>query len=108
MQTRTLEAHAFIRRFLVHVVPQGLQRRRPSGFLAHRCKARALRPCRQLLAQPPDPPARPGKSVAEWLWQLTGKDIPRCPECGQGPRLRLPLPPLPPRQPSLPPIGDSS
>jgi len=108
VQTMTLEAHAFIRRFLLHVVPQGLQRMRHIGFLANRCKARALRQCRPLLDQPSDPPARPVKSVAEWLWQLTGTDITRCPECGQGPRRRLPLPPLPHRQPSLPPIWDSS
>jgi putative transposase/transposase-like zinc-binding protein len=108
VQTMTLEAHEFIRRFLLHVVPQGLQRMRHIGFLANRCKARALRQCRQLLDQPPDPPVRPVKSVAEWLWQLTGKDITRCPECGQGPLRRLPLPPLPPRHPSLPPIWDSS
>jgi hypothetical protein len=104
----TLEAPEFLRRFLLHVVPQGLQRMRHIGFLANRCKARALRQCRQLLHQPPDPPARPVKSVAEWLWQLTGMDITRCPECGQGPLLQLPLPPLPPYHPSLPPIWDSS
>jgi hypothetical protein len=106
--TMTREAHEFIRRFLLHVVPQGLQRRRPIGCLANRCKARALRQCRPLLHQPPDPPARPVKSVAEWLWPLTGTEITRCPACGQGPLLRLPLPPLPPRPPSWPPMWDSS
>jgi hypothetical protein len=58
VQTMTLEAHEFIRRFLLHVVPQRLQRMRHIGFLANRCKARALRQCRQLLNQLPDPPVR--------------------------------------------------
>jgi hypothetical protein len=78
------------------------------GFLANRCKARALRQCRQLLDQPADPPARPLKRVAEWLWQWTGTDITGGPECDQGPLRRLPLPPLPPRPLSLPPIWDPS
>jgi hypothetical protein len=108
VQTMTLEAHEFIRRFLLHIVPQRLQRMRHMGFLANRCKARALRQCRHLLNQPPDPPTRPVQSVAEWLWQWTGTDITRCPECGQGPLLRLPLPPLPPSHPFLPPLWDSS
>ncbi len=97
VQTMTLEVHACLRRVLWHGVPQGLQRRRPSGFLANRGTARALRQCRPLLDQPSDPPARPGKSVAEWLWQWTGTAITRGPECGPGPLLRLPLPPLPHR-----------
>ena len=69
VQTMTLEAHEFIRRFLLPMVPQRLPRMRHIGFLANRCKARALRQCRQLLNQPPDPPTRPVQSVAEWLWQ---------------------------------------
>src|SRR5439155_22449244 len=56
VQTMTLDAREFIRRFLLHVVPRGLQRMRHIGFLANRCKARALRQCRHLLDQPADPP----------------------------------------------------
>jgi hypothetical protein len=108
VQTLTREAHEFIRRFLLPVVPQGLQRMRHIGFLANRCKARALRQCRQRLHHPPAPPARPVKRVAEWLWQWTGTVLTRCPEGGQGPLRRLPLPPLPPGHPFLPPLWDSS
>ena len=35
-KTMTLEAHEFIRRFLLHVVPDGFQRFRHYGFLGHR------------------------------------------------------------------------
>jgi hypothetical protein len=50
-QSMTLEAHEFIRRFLLHVLPHGFQRMRHIGFLANRCKARTLPQCRHLLGQ---------------------------------------------------------
>lgn len=108
VQTMTLEAHAWLRRVLLHVFPHGCMRLRHIGFLANRCKAQALRRCRELLGPPPDPPARRVKRVAEWMGQLTGTDITRGPECGYGPLLRLPLPPLPYSHPTPPPIWDSS
>jgi hypothetical protein len=94
MQTMTLEVHEFLRRFLLHVFPHGLQRVRPIGFLANRWKARALRQCRQLLGPSADPPARGKKTAVEWMRQFTGPDITRCPSCGDGPRQRTPLPAL--------------
>ena len=100
VQTRTREAHACIRRLLWPGVPQRLPRMRPMGCLANRCQARALRQGHQLRNQPPDPPARPVKRVAEWLWQWTGTDSTRGPACGQEPLL--------PRHPSLPPMWDAS
>ena len=52
--------------------------------------------CRELLAQPPAPPAGPSESVQALLLRLTGIDITRCPVCQQG-HLRLTeiLAPLP-------------
>lgn len=47
-KTMTLDAHEFIRRFLLHVIPKGLMRVRHFGFLANRSKKR-LSTCRQLL-----------------------------------------------------------
>ena len=110
VRTMGLKAHDFMHRFLLHVVPRGFMRIRHIGFLANRCKARALSQCRQLLGQPPEPPETRAKSVEEWMQQWTGMDITRCPHCGQGPLLRRPLPP--PDQhygdPLPPPILDSS
>jgi Putative transposase/Transposase zinc-binding domain len=94
VHTMTLEAHEFIRRFLLHIVPHGFQRLRHVGFLANRCKARALRQCRHLLGQPIDPPPRETPSAVEWMRQRTGIDITQCPHCGHGPLVRTPLPPL--------------
>ena len=110
VQTMPLEAHEGIRRFLLHVVPHGLQRMRHLGCLANRCKARALRQCRQLLDQPVAPPIREKKTVTQWVGQWTSTDIPRCPHCGHGPLQRSPLPALPlwAGHPSTPPPCDSS
>ena len=109
LETMPLPAHEFIRRFLLPVVPHGLQRLRHIGFLANRCKAQALRQCRQLLHQPA-PPRPQNKTRAEWLWQWTGTDVTRCPHCGHGPLQRLPLAALPPRagRPGVPLVWDSS
>jgi Putative transposase/Transposase zinc-binding domain len=113
VHTMTLEAHEFIRRFLLHIVPQGFQRLRHVGFLANRCKARALRQCRHLLGQPTEPLPREKPSAVEWMRQRTGIDITQCPHCGHGPLVRSPLHPLivlgPSREDPLEvPILDSS
>ena len=69
VQTMVLEAPECIRRFLLHVLPQGFQRMRHIGFLANRCQARTLRQCRSLLGQSAAPPARCTKTVVEWMQQ---------------------------------------
>ena len=81
----TLEAHEFIRRFLLHTLPPGLQRIRHYGFLAN-CHRRAkLQLCRELLetelqALLPAEAAREASSI------LVGAErpLPRCPHCGVG------------------------
>ena len=47
-----LDDQEFIRRFLLHVLPDGFQRIRHYGFLANRHRAAKLALCRQLLAEP--------------------------------------------------------
>jgi hypothetical protein len=44
-----LDAHEFIRRFLLHVLPRGLQRIRHYGLLCNRLRESRLRMCRHLL-----------------------------------------------------------
>jgi hypothetical protein len=46
----TLEADEFIRRFLLHALPDGFHRIRHYGFLANRRRAEKLALCRTLLA----------------------------------------------------------
>ena len=55
-KTMTLAAEKFIRRFLLHVLPEGFQRIRYYGFLANRYRAEKLALCRQLLQTPPPAP----------------------------------------------------
>ena len=96
VQTMTLDADEFIRRFLLHVLPRGFMRLRHYGFLANRHKARTLRRCRELLGQPSEPPPRRPQSVVQWMQEVTGIDLTQCPHCGARPLVRLPLPPLSP------------
>ena len=103
-----LEAAEFIRRFLLHVVPDGFVRIRHFGLLANRTRTSKLARCRELLAQPTPAADRPVESVHALMLRLTGIDIARCPVCQQG-RLHvtalLPAAPPPPR---LAPIWDTS
>ena len=48
-KTMTLAAAEFIRRFLLHVLPDGFQRIRYYGFLGNRYRKQKLAQCRQLL-----------------------------------------------------------
>ena len=48
--TMTLPAAEFIRRFLLHVLPNGFVRVRHFGFLANRCRSHSVLLCRKLLA----------------------------------------------------------
>ncbi|HVH89902.1 MAG TPA: transposase [Candidatus Acidoferrum sp.] len=81
--TMTLDAHEFIRRFLLHVIPKGFVRVRHFGLLANRSKS-LLAKCRQLLDLDPTVPKLSQKSVPEMMLQLTGLDISRCPLCQKG------------------------
>ena len=87
-----LDAHTFIKRFLMHVLPSGFVRIRHYGLLANRCKAYSLPLCRQALGQVDPPPPPEPKSVAQWMHKWTGIDITRCPACGHQPLERHPLP----------------
>jgi hypothetical protein len=85
----------FLRRFLLHVVPDGFVRIRHFGLLANRRRAAALAQCRTLLAQPP-PPSLPPESARDLMLRVTGLDLERCPRCQQGLMRRLDvLPPAP-------------
>ena len=83
-KTVSLEAHEFIRRFLLHVLPDGFMRIRHFGFLANRAKKHALAQCRKLLKLDAALPEIPKKSAHALLLELTGIDLNRCPSCHQG------------------------
>ena len=78
-----LAVDEFLRRFLLHVVPDGFVRIRHFGLLANRRRTAALAQCRALLAQPP-PPSVPPESARDLMLRVTGIDIARCLVCQQG------------------------
>ncbi|MBM2802504.1 MAG: family transposase, partial [Deltaproteobacteria bacterium] len=71
-KTIPLEALEFIRRFLLHVLPDGFMRIRHFGFLANRSKKQTLAQCRNLLKLAPALPQIPKQSAIDLLRELTG------------------------------------
>jgi Putative transposase len=98
-KTIPLEAHEFIRRFLLHVLPEGFMRIRHFGFLANRSKKQALAQCRRLLKMDPLLPQSQKESAKDVLLRITGLDLNRCPSCHNGTLIVVA---------ELPPISSSS
>ena len=82
--TIPLNAQEFIRRFLLHVLPDGFMRIRHFGFLANRSKKQALAQCRRLLKIEAALPETPKESAKDLLLRITGIDLSRCPSCHRG------------------------
>ena len=102
----TLAAGEFIRRFLLHTLPDGFHRIRHYGFLANGHRRTKLACCRQLLAASPPAPPMPAEGYRQRYQQLTGISLDICPRCGGA---MMPLGPLPrPAQQSMPSWFDSS
>ncbi len=93
-KTMTLDAHEFIRRFLLHVIPKGFVRVRHAGVWANRSKG-LLSKCRHLLDLNPAVPKLAQKSVHQLMLELTGIDITRCPVCHKGTLLLFASLPVP-------------
>jgi hypothetical protein len=83
----TLRAEEFLRRFLLHVVPDGFMRIRHFGLLANRRRADNLRRCWAAL-HVGEPQEISEESTSEMMRRLTGEDLEVCPVCRQG-RMRL-------------------
>jgi len=88
-KTMTLSITEFIRRFLLHVVPNGFVRIRHYGFLSNRNRKEKLDRCMKLLGIPTAGAGSPEKEEQSRHWydlvmQLTGKDPTICPVCGHG------------------------
>ena len=86
VKTMTLSADEFIRRFLLHVLPDGFQRIRYYGFLGNRYRKQKLEQCRRLLGMPSraDPTNTAEKEYQDRYEELTGISLRQCPECKQG------------------------
>jgi Putative transposase/Transposase zinc-binding domain len=83
----TLRAHEFIRRFLLHVLPDGFHRIRYYGFLGNRYRKEKLDKCRHLLemACPEENvPAVQSQDYRDRYQVLTGSSLRDCPVCHRG------------------------
>lgn len=87
LQTMTLTASEFLRRFLLHVLPRGFMRIRHYGFLANRRRHTSLELCRRLLCvsapQPVAIAAPQGEQVVGDSAE-SGESLTRCPQCKVG------------------------
>jgi hypothetical protein len=79
-KTMTLDAHEFIRRFPIHVLPKGFHRIRHYGLLASGTRAVNIARARELIADPvsPEPPDTTETPAADQARLLQRP----CPHCG--------------------------
>jgi hypothetical protein len=90
-KTMTLAANEFIRRFLLHVLPQGFHRIRYHGFLGNRYRQENLTQCRQALQMTPldESEAETPSDYRQRYEALTGRSLDQCPLCRTGRMLTL-------------------
>jgi hypothetical protein len=86
----TVTAEEFIRRFLLHTLPDRFPRIRHCGFLANRHRTANLDLCRQLLSSPAAQLLPTPEQCAEALAALETQVL-RCPVCGLGEMIRIQL-----------------
>jgi Putative transposase/Transposase zinc-binding domain len=87
----TLAADEFIRRFLLHVLPEGFQRIRYYGFLCNRHREQKLARCRELLGMHMDSPSTRERSddYRDRYEAVTGASLKECPVCHHGQMILL-------------------
>jgi Putative transposase len=79
----TLNADEFIRRFLLHALPEGFHRIRHYGFLANGSRGDSLALCRRLLeARATSAVHEPAHNHTQGDCPLTAADFAICPDCG--------------------------
>src|ERR1700730_13407042 len=84
-KTMTLDGGEFIRRFLIHVLPDRFHRVRYYGFLGNCHRTRKLARCRELLGMAPAAPAPdPPADYRDRFKALNGRSLRECPRCHAG------------------------
>ena len=86
MKRMTLDAFEFIRRFLLHILPDGFMKIRHYGILCNRHRRTKLARCKELLGVKEEVCRNSGnkESWRELFLRLTGIDLAVCPACGKG------------------------
>jgi len=86
MKIMTVDAFEFIRRFLLHVLPDHFVKIRYYGLLAQRNRKDLLEECNVRLGVPPE--ERNATEIpSDWhelYLMVTGEELTRCPFCGEG------------------------
>jgi len=85
----TLDATEFIRRFLLHVLPNGFMKIRYFGFLANTNKKKCVPLLRKLIDSTAQLPEKITETVQEMMLRLTGEDITCCPQCQKGKMVKV-------------------
>jgi hypothetical protein len=82
----TIEAFEFIRRFLLHVLPNQFVKIRYYGILSHRSRRGKLLRCKRLLGMmaSEEPDQSPKETWQDLLTRITGIDPRICPHCRKG------------------------
>lgn len=80
----TISPFEFIRRFLLHVLPENFVKIRYYGFLSHRNKTQALKIIRKLIDPDAALPKKIEETFTEMMLRLTGQDPLCCPKCKKG------------------------
>jgi hypothetical protein len=83
-KTMTLSAEEFIRRFLLHALPDGFQRIRYYGLFGNRYRQEKLARCRQLLGMAPPVVTPPWGDYRDQHERVTGSSLRECPVCHRG------------------------
>ena len=84
-KSMTLSAEEFIRRFLIHVLPDRFHRIRYFGFLSNCHRAQKLALCRKLLGMATtELAADPRADYRDRFEALTGQSLRECPHCHTG------------------------
>jgi hypothetical protein len=81
MALNTIE---FIRRFLLHILPEGFVRIRYYGFLSNSTKKSNLKKCFELLKKKYEKKHYNKSSIADRMKEIFGIDITVCPKCKKG------------------------
>jgi len=88
LKEMTLTAVEFIRRFLLHVLPQQFHRIRHYGLHHGSCRKK-LEAARHLLGLVAEIPATVKLKLEDWLEEILEEDPQLCPKCGIGTMVKL-------------------
>ena len=78
------ELDEFVRRFLLHVLPDRFVKIRHYGLLGNRCRKKKLGRCRELLdCADQNREEQKTETWQEALFRIAGVDVAKCPTCGE-------------------------